>query len=33
MAQRQNIEYIRVTTEIPFEDVVLRYLRLGGLVR
>ncbi len=33
MAQRQNMEYIRVTTEMPFEDVVLRYLRAGGLVR
>ena len=26
---RRNIEYLRVVTTVPFEDVVLRYLRRG----
>ncbi len=28
---RHQIDYVRTTTSIPFEDLVLRYLRLGGL--
>lgn len=29
---RHQIEYLRTTTSIPFEDLVLRYLRVGGLI-
>lgn len=29
---RHQIEYLRTTTSIPFEDLILRYLRIGGLV-
>lgn len=29
---RQQIEYLRAATSIPFEDLVLRYLRVGGLI-
>ena len=29
---RQQIDYIRTTTSIPFEDLILRYLRIGGLI-
>ena len=31
--QRRGVEYLRASTAIPFEDVVLRYLRHGGLLR
>lgn len=27
-----QIEYMRATTSVPFEDLVLRYLRVGGLI-
>ena len=30
---RRNIEYLRVVTTVPFEDVVLRYLRRGLYLR
>ena len=30
---RHQIDYVRATTAIPFEDLVLRYLRIGGLVQ
>jgi uncharacterized protein (DUF58 family) len=30
---RHQIDYIRTTTTIPFEDLILRYLRIGGLVQ
>ncbi|TMJ07123.1 MAG: DUF58 domain-containing protein [Bacillati bacterium ANGP1] len=30
---RHQIDYVRATTTVPFEDLILRYLRLGGLVR
>lgn len=29
---RQNVDYLRAATTIPFEDLVLRYLRIGGLL-
>lgn len=29
---RHRIEYLRTTTSIPFEDLILRYLRVGGLI-
>jgi uncharacterized protein (DUF58 family) len=29
---RHRIDYLRVSTAIPFEDLVLRYLRIGGLL-
>jgi uncharacterized protein (DUF58 family) len=29
---RQQVEYLRAATSIPFDDLVLRYLRAGGLV-
>lgn len=29
---RHQIEYLRTTTSIPVEDLILRYLRIGGLV-
>lgn len=28
----QQIDYLRTATSIPFEDLVLRYLRIGGLL-
>jgi len=30
---RHQIDYVRATTTVPFEDLILRYLRFGGLVR
>lgn len=30
---RRGVEYLRASTAIPFEDVVLRYLRQGSLLR
>jgi uncharacterized protein (DUF58 family) len=30
---RHEIDYIRTTTSIPVEDLILRYLRIGGLVQ
>ncbi|HET6948003.1 MAG TPA: DUF58 domain-containing protein [bacterium] len=29
---RQQIDYLRASTSIPFDDLVLRYLRIGGLL-
>jgi hypothetical protein len=29
---RLQVEYLRASTSIPFEDLVLRYLRQGGLI-
>jgi uncharacterized protein (DUF58 family) len=29
---RHQIDYLRTATSIPFEDLVLRYLRIGGLL-
>jgi len=29
---RHQIEYLRAATSIPFEDLILRYLRAGGLI-
>lgn len=29
---RHQVEYLRAATSIPFEDLVLRYLRAGGLI-
>jgi uncharacterized protein (DUF58 family) len=29
---RYQVEYLRAATSIPFEDLVLRYLRAGGLI-
>ncbi|MDR7417958.1 MAG: DUF58 domain-containing protein, partial [Armatimonadota bacterium] len=29
---RHQVEYLRAATSIPFDDLVLRYLRAGGLV-
>lgn len=31
--RRRGIEYLRASTAIPFEDVVLRYLRQGAFLR
>lgn len=30
---RHQIDYVRATTAIPFEDLILRYLRIGGLLQ
>jgi len=30
---RHQIDYVRTTTTIPFKDLILRYLRLGGLLQ
>lgn len=30
---RHQIDYLRTTTSVPFEDLVLRYLRVGGLIQ
>ena len=30
---RHQIDYVRATTTVPFEDLILRYLRLGGLLQ
>jgi hypothetical protein len=30
---RHEIDYIRTTTTIPVEDLILRYMRLGGFVQ
>ena len=29
---QHQIDYLRTATSIPFEDLVLRYLRMGGLL-
>ncbi len=29
---RHRIEYLRTTTTVPFTDLILRYLRVGGLI-
>ncbi|MBI3976194.1 MAG: DUF58 domain-containing protein [Armatimonadetes bacterium] len=29
---RHRIEYLRTTTAVPFPDLILRYLRVGGLI-
>jgi uncharacterized protein (DUF58 family) len=29
---RDQVEYVRAATSIPFDDLVLRYLRVGGLI-
>jgi len=29
---RHQIDYLRTTTSIPYEDLLLRYLRVGGLI-
>jgi len=33
LSRRFDIDYVRITTDIPFEDVVLKYLTKGGLLR
>ncbi|MDR3711079.1 MAG: DUF58 domain-containing protein [Capsulimonadaceae bacterium] len=33
LSRRHGVEYVRVTTQTPFEETVLQYLRTGGLVR
>jgi uncharacterized protein (DUF58 family) len=30
--RRHQIEYLRATTSVPFDDLILRYLRMGGLI-
>jgi len=30
---RHQIDYLRTTTSVPFDDLVLRHLRLGGLIQ
>lgn len=30
---RHQIDYVRATTAVPFENLILRYLRLGGLIQ
>ena len=30
---RHQIDYLRTTTSVPFEDLVLRHLRVGGLIQ
>src|SRR5688500_17439367 len=32
-ANRYGMDYIRTSTAVPFEDVVLKYLRQGGLIK
>jgi len=27
------MDYVRASTDVPFEDVILKYLRSGGLLR
>ena len=33
MASKFNLDYVRASTAVPFEDVVLKSLRGRGLVR
>lgn len=30
--RRHRVEYVRATTAVPFDDLILRYLRIGGLI-
>ena len=32
-ANRYGIDYLRTSTAMPFEDIVLKYLRQGGLIK
>ena len=33
MASRYGMDYVRSSTGVPFEDVILQYLRRGGLLK
>ena len=33
LSTRYNMDYVRTSTDVPFEDVILKYLRSGGLLR
>jgi len=30
---RYGIDYLRTSTALPFEDLVLKYMRQGGIIR
>jgi hypothetical protein len=32
-ANRYGLDYLRASTAMPFEDLVLKYLRQGGIVK
>ncbi len=32
-ANRYGVDYLRTSTEMPFEDIILKYLRQGGLIK
>jgi hypothetical protein len=32
-ASRYGMEYLRTSTAMPFEDIILKYLRQGGLIK
>jgi len=33
LANRYNMDYVRASTAVPFEDVILKFLRSGGLLK
>ena len=33
MTRQYGVDYVRITTDVPFEELVLRYLTAGGLLR
>jgi len=33
LAARYGMDYARATTDVPFEEIILKYLRTGGLLR
>jgi uncharacterized protein (DUF58 family) len=33
MARRYGMDYVRAVTDVPFEDIILKLLRSGGIVR
>ncbi len=33
LANRYNMDYVRASTGVPFEDVILKFLRSGGLLK
>ena len=33
LSNRYNMDYVRASTGVPFEDVILKFLRTGGLLK
>ena len=33
LSNRYNMDYVRASTGVPFEDVILKFLRSGGLLK